>query len=288
MFFLVNGAVRYSRGKRAVDPSIRSSQIVMTILNIGTKLLKLNGLPWTLLYTLYWSFRYFLKIDSTGLFKLLLKLEEKHDLPGFNTPVTAGALWDLLPWEKEHGEEWTVSAEWKQSLIDEVLRKYIRRGAAVLEIGSGAGRWTAVLQPLAGKLVAIDVSSRAIALCKARFATATNCEFHLAGNIDLGFIPDGSIEAIWSFDVFVHINPEDTDRYIAEFKRVFASGGIAVIHHPKKGGVHGGCRSRMTDRLFNAMLEKHGLTLDAQFDSWGENGRFNLYRHGDCISVFHA
>ena len=260
----------------------------MNLLNIGKKLVQENGLYWTFLYTLYWSARYFLKVDLHGLYETLVRLEEKHNLPGFNTPATAADIWDLLPWEKDRGEEWTVSAEWKKSLIDEVLLNYIKPGTAVLEIGPGAGRWTEILQPLARELFAVDVSAKALDLCKKRFPSATNITFFLTRNASLEFIPDKTIDAIWSFDVFVHINPGDTDSYLSEFKRVLVPGGIAVIHHPKDGGLHGGCRSRMTARLFTALLEKRGLTLVRQFDSWGENGRFNLSRYCDCISVFTA
>ena len=260
----------------------------MNLLNIGNKLLKTNGFLWTFIYTLYWIARYFFRVDLKILFKTLLRLEEKHNLPGFNAPLTAGALWDLLPWEKERGEEWTVSAQWKQSLVNDVILKYIPPESMVLEIGPGGGRWTEYLLRTARKLIAVDVSARAIDLCKNRFFAVTNGEFYLMKNIDLGFIPEKSIEVIWSFDVFVHINPEDTERYLKEFRRVLVPGGKAVIHHPKAGGVHGGCRSRMTDRLFVELLEKHKLTLECQFDSWGENGRYDLHRYGDCISVFHS
>jgi SAM-dependent methyltransferase len=258
----------------------------MNLLRIGKKLFRENGLRWTFLYTLYWFIRIGCKVDLHGLYKRLVLFEEKHDLPGFNTPATAADIWNLLPWEKERGEEWTVSPEWKKSLIDDVLLNYIKPGTAVLEIGPGAGRWTEILQPLARKLFAVDVSAKALDLCKERFSSATNIAFFLTRNASLDLIPDKTIDAIWSFDVFVHINPGDTDSYFSEFKRVLVPGGIAVIHHPKDGGLHGGCRSRMTARLFAAQLEKHGLTLVRQFDSWGENGRFNLSRYRDCISVF--
>ena len=261
---------------------------LMNLLNIGKKLAKENGFYWTFLYFLYWSSRFFLKIDLQGLYRTLIQLEEKRNLPGFNTPATAADIWDLLPWEKERGEEWTVSAEWKKSLIEDVLFTYIKTGSVVLEIGPGAGRWTEVLQPQARELLAVDVSAKAIDLCKKRFSSATNINFFLTQNASLGFIPDKSIEAIWSFDVFVHINPGDTDSYLSEFKRVLVPGGVAVIHHPKDGGQHGGCRSRVTALRFATLLEKHGLTLVRQFDSWGENGKFNLSRYGDCISVFTA
>ena len=260
----------------------------MRLLKIGITLFKINGIRWTFLYVLYWFTRYFLKTDSTGLYKLLILFEEKHNLPGFNSPATASALWDLLPWEKEGGEEWTISEEWKKALIDDVLLENIKPGTAVLEIGPGAGRWTETLQRTARKLIAVDVSSKAIELCRKRFSSATNTTFFLTRTPALEFIPDQTIDAIWSYDVFVHINPDDTDCYLSEFKRVLVPGGIAVIHHPKSGGHNGGCRSRMTAQRFSSLLEKNGLTLDRQFDSWGENGRFDLTRHGDCISVFHS
>lgn len=258
------------------------------LLSIVKKLLKVNGFRWTFIYALYWSIRLLLKIDLHGLYKALVIFEKKHDLPGFNSPATAGDLWDLIPWEKERGEEWTISAGWKQSLIDDVLLKYIKAQTVILEIGSGAGRWTEILQPMAKTLFAVDVSAKAINLCKERFSFATNATFFLVENARLEFVPDKTIDAVWSFDVFVHINPDDTESYLSEFKRVLVPGGIAVIHHPKDGGLHGGCRSRMTARMFAALLEKHGLTLVRQFESWGENGRYNLFRYRDCISVFQA
>jgi len=260
----------------------------MKLLNIGKKLVQVNGLRWTTLYVLYWSVRYLLKADLNYFYKILIEFEEKHNLPGFNSTVTAPYLWDLLPWEKQGGEEWTASAEWKRSLIDDVLLTYIKPGTTVLEIGPGAGRWTETLQMVAQKLVAVDVSAKALAICKKRFSFATNSTFVLTKNGCLEGVADRTIDAIWSYDVFVHINPGDTDAYLAEFKRVLVPGGIAVIHHPKDGGYRGGCRSRMTAERFATLLDKYGLTLVRQFDSWGENGKFNLSRYSDCISVFHS
>jgi ubiquinone/menaquinone biosynthesis C-methylase UbiE len=260
----------------------------MNLLNIGKKLAKENGCSWTFLYTLYWSIRFFFKIDLRRLYMVLLKIEEKNNLPGFNGPTTASFMWDLLPWEKERGEEWTISAEWKQTLVDEVMRTYIKPGTSVLEIGPGAGRWTVFLQPIAQELFVVDVSAKALDLCKKRFSSAANVTFFLTSGSNLAFIPDNTINAIWSFDVFVHINPSDTDNYLGEFKRILVPGGIAIIHHPKDGGMHGGCRSRVTATLFADLLKKHGLHLVSQFDSWGEKGKYNVSRFGDCISVFTA
>jgi SAM-dependent methyltransferase len=75
------------------------------------------------------------------------------------------------------GEEWNASPEWKQALIDDVLTVWIPDDQVVLEIGSGAGRWSAVLQPRARRLVLVDVTERALALCRERFAEAGNVEY---------------------------------------------------------------------------------------------------------------
>src|SRR5213083_1628280 len=50
------------------------------------------------------------------------------------------------------GEEWNASPEWKQALVDYVLMAWIPDDQVVLEIGSGAARWSAVLQPRARRL----------------------------------------------------------------------------------------------------------------------------------------
>lgn len=48
--------------------------------------------------------------------------------------------WSSYDWSRR-GEEWNVSPEWKQALIDDVLARWIPVGATTLEIGPGAGRW---------------------------------------------------------------------------------------------------------------------------------------------------
>ena len=72
--------------------------------------------------------------------------------------------WDRYDWSGG-GEEWTASAEWKQALIDDVLLPLIPAGAAVLEIGPGAGRWSEVLAPRApGSCSSTSARSRCVAV----------------------------------------------------------------------------------------------------------------------------
>ena len=53
-----------------------------------------------------------------------------------------------------------ASAEWKQALVDCVLMAWISQYQVVLEIGAGAGRWSAFLQPRARRLILVNVTER--------------------------------------------------------------------------------------------------------------------------------
>ena len=188
------------------------------------------------------------------------------------------------------GEEWNASAEWKQVLIDYVLIVWIPEDQVVLEIGPGAGRWSAVLQPRARRLILVDVTERALALCRERFAAAANVEYALSSGNDLPGIPDSSIDAIWSFDVFVHVAPVDQAAYLAEVARVLTAGGVAVIHHADGRNVGNlpsrqGWRSPMSRNLFATLAAECGLTVETQIDSWGPDGLYDLSAYHDVITV---
>lgn len=58
-----------------------------------------------------------------------------------NSPLDNRRQWSDYNWSRR-GEEWNASPEWKQALIENVLARWIPLGAAVLEIGPGAGRWS--------------------------------------------------------------------------------------------------------------------------------------------------
>lgn len=193
--------------------------------------------------------------------------------------------WGEWDWSR-CGEEWTVSAEWKQALIDEVMLRHIESGKDVLEIGPGGGRWTAVLQPISARVIVVDLTEQAIEVCRQRFADATNIEYHVNDGSSLSFLPDASVDYVWSFDVFVHISPPDIDTYLGEFARVLRPGGAGIIHHAREGGRHGGLRSAMTAELFAKMVRDHGMTVTAQIDRWGDEGQYDLEAHHDVITVF--
>ena len=203
-------------------------------------------------------------------------------------------IWDSYDWSNG-GEEWTLHSEtyrgidptrWKSELVNGMILKYIKNESTILEIGPGAGRWTEILQGFARRLILADISERCLDICKQRFKESNNLEYHLIKN-RLDFIDDASIDFIWSYDVFVHINPTDIERYLECFQRILKTGGCAIIHH--SGGYPNNYlrrasllhfRSYMNGNLFAHLVRKYGMTLVEQNDTL-------THLPYDLISVFY-
>lgn len=193
-------------------------------------------------------------------------------------------FWRRWDWSSG-GEEWSESPEWKASLVEDVLLSTIQRTGVILEIGPGAGRWTEFLLARADRLILVDVSERTLEVCQQRFRDAGDITYLLTDDADLPGIPDASVDAVWSFDAFVHIAPIDLASYLREIARVLRPGGVAVIHHSgrsQRGQT--GWRSPMTAKLFANLARERGLAIDRQFDSW-RGGRFGVRANGDAITV---
>jgi SAM-dependent methyltransferase len=188
--------------------------------------------------------------------------------------------WNRHDWS-QRGEEWTPTTEWKMGLVNRFLNPYVPEGGTALEIGPGAGRWTEFLAQRSTTLFVVEVSERALDLCRARFGGSPNVQFLLTEQAKID-VPDSMVDVIWSYDVFVHINPADTRAYFSEFGRVLKPGGHIVIHHPgapaAEGHVRPGTRSDLTDDMVLAFARANGLEHIEQTREF--------VNPGDVLSVF--
>ena len=97
------------------------------------------------------------------------------------------------------------------------------------------------------------------------------------------------MDAVWSFDVFVHVAPLDQVGYLGEIARVLRPGGVAAIHHAdgrNRGQLPSrlGWRAPMSAGLFAALAEERGFALREHIRSWS-GGRHDLGAFGDVITV---
>jgi len=129
----------------------------------------------------------------------------------------------------------------------------------VLEVGCGLGSNAAVFAKEGANLHAIDITPRAIELCKKRFEL-----FNLRGDISLGdaedlSFADNKFDFIWSWGVVHHT--ADMESAINEIYRVLKPGGMAkiMVYHKSSfrywilGGLYYGI---FRGRLFKMSLDE--------------------------------
>lgn len=240
------------------------------------EMLRENGLRWALLAI----------VERIGLIgpERRHRLERKNELPGFNTVSYNRRVWSEYNWT-EMGEEWNDSIDWKNALVTNFILRHFKPGHVILEIGPGAGRWATLLAPMASTLHLVDITETTLGLSKNRLSHHTHCQYHLATDGSLSFLPNGVIDYVWSFDVFVHIAPVDTLEYIHGLSRVMKKGGLGIIHHPADGNVRGGFRSSVTNEFFLNALRSNGFKVVLQTADFGEQD-FGVKHFNDLITVF--
>jgi SAM-dependent methyltransferase len=223
------------------------------------------------------AFRSATETAAYGAERRLLEVEGERGILGpahrayrNHSPAANDELWSAWDWTRG-GEEWDRgNADFTQSLVREVLRPTLSGCATAVEIGPGAGRWSEEIVALTERAYLADVSERVLALCRERLAGRQDVSYLLSDGRTLGGVPDGTADAVWSFDVFVHIAPVDVASYIVEIARVLRPGGVAAIHHSGRARRlrDPGWRAPMTAALFATLAREAGLTVERQFDSW--------------------
>ncbi|HEU4679297.1 MAG TPA: class I SAM-dependent methyltransferase, partial [Terrimicrobiaceae bacterium] len=204
-------------------------------------------------------------------------------------------FWDRYDWSKD-GDEWTDQAAfcgtpypmWKQDVVAAFIVPNVSENSTVLELAMGHGRWTPFLAQRARRYLGVDFGPSCVKFCQIRFAALANATFHLNDGRSIPMIANSSVHFIWSFDSFVHIEPDITSGYMAEFARVLVPGGRCVIHHPgtptTAQRVQGG-RSQLTIELFAQLARANGLEVLSQTDCWGPGDRSNTRLFADCVST---
>ena len=98
----------------------------------------------------------------------------------------------------------------------------------VAEIGCGVGRLTRAIAPEVGRVIALDVSEKMLAI--ARQANLPNVDFRTAQGFSLAGIPDQSADLSLAYCVFQHLPTRGALRlYLDEMKRVTKPAGLIAF-----------------------------------------------------------
>jgi SAM-dependent methyltransferase len=139
------------------------------------------------------------------------------------------------------GEEWNnpaqmgLDVETSEDVVPyldrTVIEPFFKTCDVILEIGPGGGRFTEVLLPKCTKLIAVETSPTMLDLLRDRFAGDERLECQLVDGRGFGQVADDSVDAAFSYGVFVHLQHWDMYHYLAELRRVLKPGGKALIQH---------------------------------------------------------
>lgn len=142
--------------------------------------------------------------------------------------------------QKQLGDEWSVpdvvgadttAADFVAYLDRKVFAPFIGSCDTLLEIGSGGGRLTAILKPKCRRLIATDTAASMLKLLRQRFAGESGIEYLLLDGKGFPSVQAGTVDVVFTYDVFVHIQHWDFYNYLTEIRRVLKPGGKAVVHH---------------------------------------------------------
>lgn len=205
-------------------------------------------------------------------------------------------MWDGRDWP-DAGEGWSVAwggvdAEWHGTILNRI-RAFVP-AATILEIAPGYGRWTRYLKDLCRRLVAVDLSERCVAACRARFAGVGHVSFHTNDGASLAVVEDGSIDFAFSFDSLVHADADVIAAYLSELAAKLAPDGAGFFHHSNlgayldaEGRLPAGVANphwrsaEVSARTFAEACERAGLCCVSQeIVNWGGDVL------NDCFSVF--
>jgi len=94
----------------------------------------------------------------------------------------------------------------------------------VLDLGCGPGHWTAYLHSLGADVTGVDVVPEFIAHAR---TAHSGPEFRL-GSMTQVEAPEHSLAGILTWYSTIHLPPADTNRVLAEFRRLLAPSGVLV------------------------------------------------------------
>jgi SAM-dependent methyltransferase len=130
-------------------------------------------------------------------------------------------LWQRLPADLEP-PDWELRRDF---LLGEV-----RPGDRVLDLGSGAGDFTALAAGAGASALGAEVAEAAVSRARRQHP---GLEFQLVPiEGPLPFL-DNSFDLVWSSEVIEHVT--DTARWLSEVRRVLAPGGRLLLTTPSHG-----------------------------------------------------
>jgi len=139
---------------------------------------------------------------------------------------------------------------------DRFLLPYIHPDKTAIEIGPGGGRWTRYLLGF-GKVYAVDYHQPLLDEL-ARNYRAPHLIMVKNNGTDFPGIAEGSIDFIFTYDVFVHLDLPIIEAYLRSIRPLLKPDGCVVMHYSdktkEKARLNGGFSDNDPERMCAAIL----------------------------------
>jgi hypothetical protein len=153
------------------------------------------------------------------------------------------------------------------------LLPYIKADQCAVEIGPRGGRWTRYLLGFK-KLYLVDYYSELLDDVKRRFRRP-HVTFIKNNGADFPGIEDHSVDYLFSFGTFVHLDAHLIEAYLSNMRRILKAGANVVIHYSDKTKI----MAQINDGFAENTPEKmRSIVLDAGYK----------IREEDLTSMWHS
>ena len=144
-------------------------------------------------------------------------------------------MWVILTADGKQGR-WSED-EFFQSGRDEIARVLALlhdrglspRFGTALDFGSGLGRLTQALAAHFQHVHGVDISTKMITMARDKNRFGSRVTYHANATDAVPMLGSASVDFVYSYIALQHIPRHAAQRYIREFARVLAPGGIAVF-----------------------------------------------------------
>lgn len=144
------------------------------------------------------------------------------------------------------------------TLAEDALRAAGRPAPArrrALDFGCGVGRLSQALGEKFDEVDGVDIAESMLAGARRYNRHGDRCHYHLNTADDLALFPADRFDFLYTAHVLQHMEPRYAERYVQEFFRVLAPGGVAVFEMTTE--LVRGAEAPLPDGAFRA-----GLTIE--------------------------
>lgn len=182
---------------------------------------------------------------------------------------------------KHYGDQWgdPFEKEHLSQVFQRFIIPYINPKQTCLEIGSGGGRWTQFLAEFK-KVHAVDVNKVMLDLVADRYKDRKNINYVLSEGSNFPGVRKSSVDFVFSYDVFVHIDPLEVYEYLVNVANVTKKKSTICIHYAdqnKPAARRNPGFARNNPTLMRCMVEHAGFEIIEE--------EFELLKHSS-IMVF--